>query len=138
MGNDLYITTGLQTIAITRKRSQSSAEEESSSDSQDEDGGPSKKRASNYFNVKSPEYLLLPRSGPVPVITRVVPQGEREEVKRILLDTRSTVPFLTWMFTQTKRILVAECSSIRPIHDYAGQEVEWAGQFYSAPLILQH
>ena len=98
MGSDLYIITGLQTMAITRKQSRSSAEEESSSDSQDEDGGPSKKTASTNFNVKSSEPIPLPRSGPVPVITMIVHLGEREEVVRILLDTGSTVPLLSRTF----------------------------------------
>ena len=138
VGSDLYITTGLKTMAITRKRSRSSAEEESSSDSQDEDGSPWKKTPSKHFNVKSPESLPLPRSGPVPVITMIVHLGEREEVVRILLDTGSTVPLLSRTFTQTERILVAERPSIKPIQDYAGQDIEGAGQFYSAPLILQH
>ena len=82
---------GLQTMAITRKRSRSSAEEDDSSESQDEDGGPWKKIASENFNVKSTEPLPLPRSGPVPVITMIVHLGEKEEVLRILLDTGSTV-----------------------------------------------
>ena len=74
-------------MAITRKRSRSSAEEDDSSESQDEDGGPTKKTASENFNVKSTELLPLPSSGPVPVITKIVHLGEKEEVLRILLDT---------------------------------------------------
>ena len=125
-------------MAITRKRSRSSAEEDESSESQDEEGGPSKKTASKHFNVKSTESLPLPRSGPVPVVTMIVHLGEKEEVLRILLDTGSTVPLLSRKFTQDRQIPVAERPSIRPIQDYAGQEVEGAGQFYTAPLILQH
>ena len=138
VGSDLYITTGLQTLAITKKRSRSSAEEESSSDCQDEDGGASKKTASTHFNVTSSEPLPLPRSGPVPVVTMIVHLGEREEVFRILRDTGSTVPLLSRTCTQTKQIPVAERPTIRLIQNYAGQEVEGAVQFYSAPLILQH
>ena len=33
---------------------------------------------------------------------------------------------------------MTERPSIRPIQDYTGREVEGAGQFYTAPLILQH
>ena len=68
----------------------------------------------------------------------IVHLGEKEEVLRILLDTGSTVPLLSWKFAQDKQIPVAERPSIRPIQDCAGQEVEGAGQFYTAPLILQH
>ena len=125
-------------MAITKKRSRSSAEEDNSSDSQDEDGGLTKKTASKHFNIKFTESLPLPRSGPVPVITKIVHLGEKEEVLRILLDTGSTVPLLSQEFAQNKQIPVAERPSIRPIQDYAGQEVEGAGQFYTAPLILQH
>ena len=137
MGSDLYITTGLQTMAITKKRSRSSAEEDDSGDSQEEDGGSSKKTPSHHFNVKSSESLPLP-SRPVPVITMIVHLGEKEELVRILLDTGSTVPLLSRAFIETKQIPVAKRTNIRPIQDYAGQEVEGAGQFYTAPLILQH
>ena len=137
--DDLYLTARLQTIAITKKRSRSSAVEDDSSESQDMDRGPMKKTASKHYNVKSPESLPLPRSGPVPVITKIVHLGEKKEVLRILLDTGSTVPHLSRKFAQDKQIpVVAERPSIRPIQDYAGQEVEGAGQFYTAPLILQH
>ena len=68
----------------------------------------------------------------------VVHLGEKEEVLRILLDTGSTVPLLSRKFTQNRQIPVAEQPSIRPIQNYTGQEVEGAGQFYTAPLILQH
>ena len=54
----------------------------------------------------------------------IVHLGEREEVVRTLLDTGSTVPLLSRTFTQTKMIPVAERLSIRPIQDYAGQEVD--------------
>ena len=125
-------------MAITRKRSRSSAVEDGFSESQDEEGGPSKKTASKHFNVKSTESLPLPRSGPVPVVTMIVHLGDKEEVLRILLDTGSTVPLLSRQFAQDKQIPVAERPSIRPIQDYAGQEVEGAGQFYTAPLVLNH
>ena len=72
------------------------------------------------------------------MITKIVHLGEKEEVLRILLDTGSTVPLLSRKFAQDKKIPVAERPSIRPIQDYAGQEVEGAGQFHTAPLILQH
>ena len=134
----MYITTGIRTMAITRKRSRSSAEENDSEDGQDKDGSPSKKTATKNYNVKSTEPLPLPRSGSVPVITMIVHLGEKEEVLRILLDTGSTVPLLSRKIAQTKQIPVAEQPSIRPIQDYAGQEVEGAGQWYTAPLILQH
>ena len=138
MEDDLHLTAGLQTMAITRKRSRSSTEVDNSSDSQDEEGGPSKKTASKHFNVKSTQSLPLPRSCLVPVITIIVHLGEKEEVLRILLDTGSTVPLLSRKFAKNKQIPVAERPSIRPIQDYAGQKVEGAGQFYTAPLILQH
>ena len=125
-------------MAITKKCSQSSAVEDDSSESQDEDGGPSKNTASEHFHVKSTESFPLPRSGPIPVITMIVHLGEMEEVLRILLDTGSTVPLLSRKFGQEKHIPVAERPSIRLIQDYAGQEVEGAGQFYTTHLILQH
>ena len=126
MGSDLYITTGLQTMAITKKRSRSSAEEDNSEDGQDENGSPSKKTATELYNIKSTKPLPLPRSGSVPVVTMIVHLGDKEEVLRILLDTGSTVPLLSRRFAQTKKIPVAEQPSIRPIHDYTGQDVEGA------------
>ena len=131
--DDLHLTAGLQTIAITRKRSRSSAEEDDSSESQDEEGGPSKKTASKHFNVTSTECLPLPRRGPVPVITKSVHLVEKEEVLRILLDTGSTVPLLSRKFAQDNQMPVAEPPSIRPIQVYARQNFEGAGQFYTAP-----
>ena len=138
VGSDLYITTGLQTMAITKKRSRSSAEEDDSDDGQDKDGGPSRKTASEFFNVKSSESLPLPRSGPVPVVTMIVNLGQRKEILRILLDTGLTVPLLLWKFAQLKKIPVAERLYIRPIQYNAGQDVEGAGQFYPMPPVLQH
>ena len=132
------MTARLQTMAITSKRSRSSAKEDDTTESQDEDGGPSKKTGSKHLDVKSTEFLPLPTSGPVPVITMIVHLGEKEEVLRILLDTCSMVPLLSQKFAQNKQIPVAERPFIRTIQDYAGQEVEGAGQFYTAPLILQH
>ena len=125
-------------MAITKKRSRSSAEEDNSRDAQDEDGGPSKKTASKHFNVKSSESLPLPKSGPDPVVSMIISLGQKEETLRTLLDTGLTVPLLSRKFAQLQKVPVAERPSIRPIQDYAGQEVEGAGQFYTAPLILQH
>ena len=91
-------------MAITRKQSQLSAEEDDSSVSQDQDGGHWKKTACENYNVQSTESLPLPRSGRVPVITKIVHLGEKEEVLRILLDTGSTVRILSRKFTQNKPI----------------------------------
>ena len=106
--DDLPLSAGFQTMAITRKRSLSSAVKDDSSASQDEDGGPLKKTASKHFNIKSTESLPLPRSGPLPVITKIVHLEEKEEVLRILLDTGSMVPLLSRKFTEDKQIPVAE------------------------------
>ena len=125
-------------MAITKNRSQSSAEEDTSSDNQDEDGGPLKKTASEHFNVKSPVSLPLPRTGLLPVVTMIVNLGQKEVILRTLLDTGSTVPLLSRKFTQLRKVPVGEPPSIRTIQEYAGQDVEGAGQFYTAPLILQH
>ena len=87
----MYITTGLQTMAITKKRSRSSAKENDSDDGQDEDAGPSKKTASKFYKVKSSESLPLPRIEADPVVTMIVNLGQKEEIQRIHLDTGSTV-----------------------------------------------
>ena len=138
MGSDQYITTGLQTMAITRKRKEPSAGTDESEDSQEEDSGPSKKTATNHLNVKSSEHIPIPRSGTVPVVTMIFRLGKREEIARVLLDTGATVPVLSQSFTKNKQIMTAERPKARPIQDYAGQEVKGAGQFYTAPLVLQH
>ena len=108
----MYITTGLQTMAITKKRSRSSAEEDDSEDGQGEDSSPSKKTATKLYNVKSTEPLPLPKSGSVPLVTMIVHLGEREEVLRILLDTGSTVPLLSQIFAQARKIPMAERPSM--------------------------
>ena len=102
-------------MAITRKRKEPSAGTDESSDSDQEDSGPSKKTATENFNVKSSECIPLPRSGTVPVVTMIIRLGEREEVARILLDTGSTVPLLSNSYTQEKRITVAKRPTARPI-----------------------
>ena len=81
-------------MAITRKRKEPSAGTDESEDSQEDDSGPSKKTATHHLNVKSSEHIPIPRTGTVPVVTRIIRLGEREEIARILLDTGSTVPLL--------------------------------------------
>ena len=115
VGSDQYTTTGLQTMAITRKRKEPSAGTDESEDSQGEDGGPSKKTATHHLNVMSPEHIPIPRSGTVPVVTMIIRRGESEEIARILLDTGSTVPLLSQSFTKNKRIATAERPKERPI-----------------------
>ena len=124
-------------MANTRKRNEPSAGTDESSDDHSEEGGPSKKTATQHFNVKSSENIPLPRSGTIPVVTMIICLGEREEVTRILLDTGSTVPLLSQNYARIKLIPVAERLTVRPIQGYAGQEVEGAGIYYTAPLKLQ-
>ena len=102
-------------MAITRKRKEPSAGTDESEDSNQEDSGPSKKTATEKFNVKSSDLIPLPRSGTVLVVTMIIHLGEREEVARILLDNGSTVPLLSRSYVQTKRITVAKRPTIRPI-----------------------
>ena len=108
MGSDQYITTGLQTMAITRKWKEPSAGTDECEDSQEEDSGPSKKTATHHLNVKSSEHIPIPRSGTVLVVTMIIRLGEREEIARILLDTGSTVPILSQFFSKNKQIATAE------------------------------
>ena len=108
MESDQYITTGIQSMAITWKQKEPSTGTYESDDDHYEDYGPSKKTATTFQNVKSPESILLPRSGSVPVVTMVVHLGEREEVARILLDTGSTVPLLSRSYVPKKRVTVDE------------------------------
>ena len=72
------------------------------------------------------------------MIIKIVHLGEREEILRILLDTGSTVPLLSQTLAQAKQIPGAQRLTIGPIQDYAGQEVEEAGRFYTALLISYH
>ena len=125
-------------MAITMKQKEPSAGTNESEDSVQEDSGPSKKIATKTFNVKSSKYIPLPRYGTVLVVTMIIHLEEREEVARILLDTGLTVQLLSRSYVHTKRITVAEQPTVRPIQDYAGQEVEGTGIHYTAPLILQH
>ena len=94
--------------------------------------------ATKQHNVKSSEHIPLPRSGTVPVVTMIIRLGEREEIARILLDTGSTVPVLSQTYRKAKWIPVTKRPMARPIQDYARQEVEGAGFFYTAPLTLQY
>ena len=83
-------------MAISRKRKQPSAGSNLDQDeSQDEDGRPSKKTATSKYNIHSSKGLLLPKSGPVPVIVMILYFGEQEQTVRALLDTGSTVPLLS-------------------------------------------
>ena len=124
-------------MSITRKRKEPSMGTDESENEHQEDCGLSKKTATKIFNVKSSECIPLPRSGTVPVVTMIIRLGEREEVARILLGTRSMVPLLYRSYVLKKQITVAKQPTARPILDYARQEVQGARQFYTAHLVLQ-
>ena len=119
--SNLYITSGLQMMAITRKRKQPSAGSDlDQEESHPEDSRPSKKTATSKYNLQSAEGLPFPKSGPVPVIVMILYFGEQEETVRALLDTGSTVPLLSLSLVEQKQIPVAETESKRTIQDYAG------------------
>ena len=137
--SDLYITSGLQMMAIMRKRKQPSAGRELDQvGNHPEDSRPSKKTATSKYNLQSAGGLPFPKSGPVPVVVMILYFGEQEETVRALLDTGSTVPRLSLSLVEQKQITVAERESRRTIQDYAGQEVEGAGELFTSPLLLQH
>ena len=123
-------------MAITRKQKESSAGTDKSDNDHQEDCGPSKKTAAENFNIKSPECIPLPRCGTVPVVTMIIRLGERDEVARIQMDTGSTVPLFSRSYVKNRRITVAERPTLRPIQDYTGKEVQGAGKFDTAPLVL--
>ena len=131
---DLYITSGIQTMAISRKRPSAG----SPTEDHHEDSRPSKKTATSKYNVQSSEGLLFPKSGPVPVISMILYFGEQEETARALLDTGSTVPILSLSFMEKHQVPIAERATQRTIQDYAGQEVPGAGEYFTSPLLLQH
>ena len=134
MESDLYITSGIQTMALSQKRSSA----ESSMENSHEDSRPSKKTATSKYNIQSSEGLPFPKSGPVPVIARILYFGEREETVRALLDTGSTVPLLSLDFVEKHQTPIAKRPTKRTIQDYAGREVPGVGEFFTSPLLLQH
>ena len=135
--SDLYITSGVQTMAITRKRKQPSAGSEPDQEmSHQEDSRPSKKTATSKYNVQSAEGLPSPKSGPVPVVVMNLYFCEQEETVRALLNTGSTVLLLSLSRVEQKPIPVTEGESKRTIQDYAGQEVPGAGELFTSPLLL--
>ena len=135
----MHITSGLQTMAISRKRKQPSAgSDQDQEESHPEDSRPSKKTATSKYNIQSPEGLPFPKSGPVPVIVMILYFGEQERTVRALLDTGSTVPLLSLSMVEQYQIPIAERETKRMMQDYAGQEVPGAGEFFTSPLLLQH
>ena len=138
--SDLYITSGLQTMAISRKRKQPSAGSDPDQEkSHQEDGRPSKKTATSKYNIQSSKGLLpFPKSGPVPVVVMILYFGEQEQTVRALLDTGSTVPLLSLAMVEQHQIPIVERETKRTIQDYARQEVPGAGEFFTSPLLLQH
>ena len=95
-------------MAIGRKRNEPSAGTNDSEDDHQEDGGPSKKKATQFLNVKSSECIPLPRNGTVPVVTMIGRLEEREEIARILLDTGATVSHISQNYAKSKEIIVAK------------------------------
>ena len=135
----MYITSGLQTMAISRKRKQPSAGSNQDQETEyQEDGRPSKKTATSKYNIQSAEGLPFPKSGPVPVIVMILYFGEQEQTVRALLDTGSTVLLLSLSMVEKHHIPIAERENKRTIQDYAGQDVLGAGEFFTSPLLLCH
>ena len=79
-------------MAITRKQKEPSIGTNKSEDDHQEEYVPSKKTATELFNIKSSECIPLPRNGTVPVVTMIIRLGVREEVASILLDTGFMAP----------------------------------------------
>ena len=57
---------------------------------------------------------------------------------RVLLDTGSTVPLLDKSWAETLEVPLIRQPVPKPIENFAGQEVPGAGEYYTAPLELQH
>ena len=139
--SDLYLTSGLQTMAISRKRKQPSAGSDlDQEESHQEDGRPSKKTVTSKYNIQSSKELPFPKSGPVPVVlvVMILYFGEQEQTVRALLDTGSTVPLLSLAMVEQHEIPIAERETKRTIQDYARQEVPGVGEFFTSPILLQH
>ena len=90
-----------------------------------------------------------PKSGKVPIIDMVLRwvtqprvgntgNSQKEYKVRILLDTGSTVPLLDRSWAETLQAPLIRRPIPKPIENFAGQEVPGAGEYYTAPLELQH
>ena len=136
---DLYIISGIQTMAISRKRKQPSAgSDQDQEKDHPEDGRPSKKTVTSKYNIQSSEGLPFPKIRPVPVISIILYFGKQEQTVQALLDTGSTVPLLSLAIVEQQQIPIAERETKRTIQDYAGQEVSGVGEFFTSLLLLQH
>ena len=86
----------------------------------------------------------LPKSEKVPIIDMILrwsPQtnhNQKEYKVRILLDTGSTVPLLDRSWAEALQVPLIRRPFPKLIENFAGQEVPGAGEYYTAPLELQH
>ncbi len=99
-------------------------------------------RQINQKNTSGKHYMP-PKSGPIPIITMILRWGSDSDspkalVIRILIDTGSTVPLLSSSWLKGKSISLVRRVKPKKIWDFAGCLVPGAGQYYTAPLELQH
>ena len=125
-------------MAITRKQKEPSAGTNESRNNHHMEGSSSKKIATKKYNVQSSEPTPLPKCSPVPVITMIIHFREQEQSSRVLLNTGSTVSFLSAQFTLEQSVPVAERYTKRMMQENARQDVNGAGALFTAPLLLQH
>jgi len=57
---------------------------------------------------------------------------------RVLLDTGCSITLLNSQTMEKLRILYKEHKRAHSIESYTGESVQWAGQFYMEPMLLQH
>ena len=139
METEPYITTGITVAATQKRKSESSADNDFYSDPNHEDARPSKNTSSHKnkkIRIQLAEGIPRPKIGTTPMINMILYWSEKEETIKVLRDTGSSVPKLADRIIKGYQIPVAQRPKNCPIQDYAGRDVDGAGEYFTSPLLL--
>ena len=107
-------------------------------------GNPNPKRSRSTYDAAEQAIAKLrpPRAGKIPIIEMILRWGPGDSQKeyrvRALLDTGSTVPILDESWAKTLHVPLVQRATPATIQNFAGEDVPGAGEYFSAPLELQH
>jgi len=101
--------------------------------------GVSQKRKSEEPRIETPpKRKKTPHSGTRPVINMILHHNDRRHQIKALLDTGCSIALINQQTVNQWELGTKKHARERHIENYTGERVSGAGQFYTAPLLLQH